>query len=476
MTADIIAQKNLHFFSSAEAAKAWGAQAAIALPRMRQAAAQMRHAKHRLDTLKAYEADLVKRIAYVKEVYKDSESKYTKAMSPDIEDLATLMAAQPARIKLRDDLQARIALAQKEYDAERAHFHDAAESYEKPIPVTTSFEIPSKVFKEEERVEPTKDGVLIAGTEFLGSFSTPAITVGGGGSLFTWPLSPAVFGGSRLQAFSQMYDMFRIVAMHFEYIPICPSSTAGALVGYTLSDIMDDPSSTRGGDVVTRDAVSREGAETNQVFKPTVYGVSLPQQALYYTTNQEVPNLMFAGLFNLLEVNPIAVNTTIGLINCHYEIEFLNASSIRFAGTTSRTIIDSSPSFVGLTETINQAFFVTTAQWATPALIPGEIGEGVMTAANDGANGTTWRSLRTGDDRATVNLGQGIRLWFRLDSAGTNILFYPSLGAAIVGHDAATDPGTPSDAYINSATTTLAGTASITITGVRIWMVPGSTI
>jgi len=236
---------------------------------------------------------------------------------------------------------------------------------------------------------------------------------------------------------------------------------------------MDDPSCTESLDVVTRDAIAREGAETNQVFTRAQYAVNLPQQAVYYCANQENPNLMFAGLFSMIEINAIAVNTTIGMVTCHYEIEFLSASSIRFAGQTVRTVSDNTCAITGQTMTINQAFFATIANWGVN-LAPGEVGVCVMTSFADGGANVAWRSLRFGDDRETLNLGQGVRLWFRLDSPGANILFFPADGGGLIGHDAATDPGTPSDALINSFTQAIPGVTTMSMTQIRIWKVLGS--
>lgn len=472
MMAAQISQRKLHHFKSPAHAKAWAQHVNELTPQLLEAAADVRWFAGELQRHRA---------RYYHISQKMIKLRTSVSPSMDIEEVH-LRSARGREIILRccereqETVSKVIQAVEARLTLERKRLKELGEEYEKPEPIVTSWEMNSKVFKEEEKVENRKDGCVLKGTEYIGTLATPGISPGPGGSLFAWPLSPAAFGGSRLQAFSQMYDMFKIVSMFFEYTPMVPSTTGGAVCGYTVPDIMDDPCSTRSGEVVTRDAVSRDGAEVNQVFKPAVYGIALPQQAIYFTTNQENPNLMFAGLFSLLEVNALPVSTTVGMITCHYEIEFVSASSVRFTGQASRTFADATPNWSGLTETINKSFFVDPLQWSTPVLAPGEVGEAVVTAFNDGPNPPAWRTLLAGDDRKPVTLQAGTRLWFRLDATAAHYLFFPSLGAAIIGHDSDTDPGTPSDAYVNSVTTAVVNPATLSLAMGRVWMIPGSTL
>jgi len=440
----LMAISGVHIFKSKEEAKLYAEKMKTVTPQLLEALAQKKEAHAQVHAAKAAYAD----------------------------KLMTSKLGAPARI------HDKIVRAQAYLEKTSEALKKLEEGISHPIPVINSFRLDSQMFHEEEKVEKSDDGVIVQGSEFLSSVVSG---VGGSGvPIFCHPLSPVAFGGGRLGAFADLYDMYQWTELIFEWIPTAGSDHGGSVVAFCDPDIMADASNAETGDAALRDATSRPGSEMNQIFLRTAYGVNFPQQAVFYTANTDSPNLMFSGLFSMIKVGAMAtqsITDAIGTIIVHYKIKFLQASSLR--STTFMNVYPASGTVLwfGFNQTINQSFYVGAAAWeGTFGLLPlGCIGVCTVASFVDVTTPASWRSLRAGESKYAVTVAIGTRLWFRKTPDNNSLLFFPSAGTAIEGHNAATDPGDTSDVLTNSATNVIIVGTSISFYDVKIWALPDST-
>lgn len=345
--------------------------------------------------------------------------------------------------------------------------------WEMPVPIATAVQLDSEMQRTEEKVDSRDGATIVAGCVYLNTITTGAQGPQAGSSIFAQPLSPTFFGGSRLTAFANLFDLWRARRLVFEWVPLCPTTETGAVVGYCEPDVMGDPLCvTAPGAANVRDAMARPGAESNSLYVRTAYGINFPQQAWYYTANNDVPNLSIAGVFNLLCVSGLNATTSFGMLLCHYEIEFMQATQTQVSSSIANYYPSSTVAlFTGVSLVTNAAFFTTYANFAPATLVQGTIGVGTVVSYNDQTTNQNWRSLTFGDAKKAVTVTVGTRLWFRLDVSGANVIFYPSLGGVIGG----ANPGAASqwgDCFYNTASNAAAAGTSLTFDELEIFQLP----
>ncbi len=376
-----------------------------------------------------------------------SEKMYKEGLKTRLTAMIASAAANRRSRDARNELLQKIAIEARkkrpnlgelflELDSVRTERseHERTPGFE-PEPIATAVELDSEMMKTEEKEESRDGATVVSGTTYLTTLATGSTTLVPGASGFVQPLSPSFFGGSRLTAFTNLFDLWRARKLVFEYVPLCPTTTPGAIVGYCEPDVMGDTQvvSPVGAGTV-RDALARPGAEANSVFARMAYGISFPQQAWYYTSNNDSPNLSIAGNFNLLAASTLPAATSYGLILCHYEIEFMQATQAQVASSISNYYPASmNADFSGAALVIDQAFYCPSSAFAVPGLGQGFIGVGTVSNLNDATTPSIWRNLTWGDARKALTVTYGTRLWFRLDVSGGSVIFYPSLGGAIAG-------------------------------------------
>lgn len=437
-----------HCFPTAEAAKAHATVWQAALPALLTHAAEVRRARQSLDANRA---------AYGAIIMDNMRRK-----GPPLVD-----AAKAAEL--------RVLLAEKQLVAKQLALKTIAAPLEEErgVPVVNEFKLEDRMENTPFSTSAGDDGIVVRGTEYLGS-STISGTQPAGAPVFSAPVSPSALGGGRLAAFATLYDLFKIRKLVFEFTSMEGSNTGGAVGGAVINDIFEEPSLTVNGDAAIRDLLERPGASVVQLFGNCAFGVNYPQQQVFFTSNTDAPNLSYAGLFELLQVNAIAAST-LGLVCVHYELEFLADSSVRSTAATVVVSPNITANFTGLTLTAQQQFF-TNSMSGGSALAKGQVAVGVVsTMALGGAPANMW-NLVTGEAHYALTLAVGMRIYWRLDAAGTNYLFYPSFGAAVVGHDSATDAGSSADTLVNTVTNAIgASTPSVVFEQVRFYTLPEST-
>jgi len=273
---------------------------------------------------------------------------------------------------------------------------------------------------------------------------------------------------------ASLYDLWKIRKLIFEFVSFEGSAVGGAISAGVITDVNEDPYAFISGNAALRDMSERPGATDVQIFGATAFAFETPQQAVYYCANSDVPNLTWAGLFTVLQMNQIAASS-IGAITLHYELEFLADSSARTPASSIPAVAGNLANFTALTETANQAFFCAAGGGSmNVGLTPGFVGSAVINAiVLGGVAAAFFSALKSGESSEPFSITVGRRIWFRLDGTGSNYLFYPSYGAAVGGHDSATDPGSIGSTIRNTATlATGANTPTLTFEQVSFWTVP----
>jgi len=371
-------------------------------------------------------------------------------------------------------LAQRVLALTEEHEKEHEEHHDDPIT-EHPVPVTTAIKIKHGLGHGEQSEQGHGDIVRIRGNAMLGMLATGSPAPPSGSCVFSWPLTPALFGDSRLTTLAQTFDLYKWHFCVVEWVPICPTSTAGAIIGFCSPDVMTDSTVLDSGNVMLRDAMSRQGSETNSVIERCAYNISLPQQQVYYTADTDVPNLMTAGTFQMVSVGSLAPNTTFGILYIHYDIEFSSPTSERVASTDVTTYGTTVLAFNGNALTTNQAFFNGSAQFGSIGtyLVRGMIGCCTVVTVTDVTTPITWRTLRYGEGTANLSINVGTKLWFRVDVANNNVIYYPSFGAAINGANPSA-ANQYSDTFYNTATNTPVAGTSLTVDFIQIWTLPNN--
>jgi len=338
------------------------------------------------------------------------------------------------------------------------------------VPTQHTFKISGEM-EEKEQTESSKDGeTTISGSVFLQAVSTGTTANASAGSpLATWPLAPPYFGNSRLTSFAGLYDLYEWLECIIEWRPIVSANTGGTVVGYCQPDIMVDQSVFQLGSAEVRDALSHNGSDLNSLFMYAAYVISMPQQAVYYTANNEVPNLAIAGTFNMDTGNAaIPGATALGILFMHYKIRFFQPSAARVGTNNINTISTAQVvAFNAVVLTVNQAFFDVAAALNSIVTTRQQIASLVVESFSDSTTPVSWRTLRYGDGASTMVIGVGTRLWCRMDTTGTSVIFYPSFGAAVIGTVGVA--GSFNDGFYNTATNTTNAGASITFNNISVF-------
>jgi len=331
-----------------------------------------------------------------------------------------------------------------------------------PVPVINTFTLGGEMKKEDEKISQNGDRVCIRGSEFMGTVIFTGV-LSPGAPAFAMPVGPNSLGGGRIASFAQLYDLWAVKKLIFEWIPLAPSGDGGAITAYVVSDVFEDPSVDRIGDVAIRDAMERPGSSSGQIFARQAYGVNFPQQAVYYCADSDVPNLTWAGLFSML-CDSSMVATAGGLLMCHYEFEFMSASSERLSSLaavfqyTSQTL-----TFISQTLTANQVFFANVASISNAIMPIGTVASMVVSQINLNGVNANMLNLVHGKRLIPFTVVVGTRLWARISANNLLIALYDSWGAACQGHVTQGDPQSDADGcLINVNTTVITASPSVT--------------
>jgi hypothetical protein len=181
------------------------------------------------------------------------------------------------------------------------------------------------------------DGVLVTGSEYLTSITVltynPSLTIetSAGDCIYSVPIHPKFFSGTRLLALARLYQKYKYRRLIFEYIPTVPSTQSGSLLMFMTYDPEQNIFVLSDEDTRLREAMSHTGA---QMFNVYTYGrchLDDDKQLDWYDfeTGNE-PRFEMQGVFNIMAASifdPITVDPgdllTLGNIVIHYEIELV---------------------------------------------------------------------------------------------------------------------------------------------------------
>jgi hypothetical protein len=325
-------------------------------------------------------------------------------------------------------------------------------------PIAVGMELSSPLTKMEPEIKPSKLGMVLRGTEYIAQIVLPQASSGQlnvipqGGCVFSMPINPLYVEGLRVAEIVKTFTLFRIRKLVIEYVPVCPSTTEGALIAAFIQEIDHNPS-LASGSAGLRDLSSRAGSSAWNVWSHGAVEFHFPQQKWYFTSGGDVsepvlaiPGQLFIQTATTLSRDDTA-NLALGFLWMHYELE-VQAPSMPDPATLVMSAAFTTINFAGIS-TLSRTPFSLNATGFVP-LPPGyvdygQIGSFIVVAADDSgpgnANWRTWISPKTGD---IITISEGMTIWFRrvFNSAGTNpVYFYPDLGAAFEG---STDGDAPS--------------------------------
>ncbi len=309
------------------------------------------------------------------------------------------------------------------------------------MPISTAFTVGSEIPKLEPRVDYSSKRITFRGSELMQEVAIPPAiggatsTVPRGGVFACIPLNPGLNDGLRVNRGMSMWDQFRIKSLTVEYVPTCPTTTAGGLAMAVVNDPAD-LLSLEGGFSAMRDLMTREGAVAFSPFARAVANQGMPLLKWYFTSTESGPDLTVPGNVYVMAAtdfsNATASSIPLGLIWLHYEFE-VRAPSIEKQDV--------------------QAFYVSSASLAVNTAITADatcsipsaslppvfqnaqcVGWGTIVACDDVAAGSaTWRTLTEVSTGNTVTLQPGTILYWRSWKAAGALqtYLYPSLSDAL---------------------------------------------
>jgi hypothetical protein len=366
--------------------------------------------------------------------------------------------ASSLQASLQDGLKRLAAISSHMVDI-RTEARKLEHDYVKGVPVVQQYNLDRAMDAVPNGLRPIKDGVCVTGTEYLGSVQISG-NQAKGGVIWTQVVSPPAMGGARLANFAQMYDLWRIKKLVFEFISTEPSTTGGAIVSSMVADVNEDPALTLIGDGLIRDCFERPGSRATQIFGNLAFGINLPQQQVFYTSNMDVPNLSVAGILSLVQITQIAAGS-LGLVNCHYEIEFWSESAVRISAATISSSINGTVTWGNGPFSSGTTFSIQRSAWDPFQGLTNSGNGWVGSAIVSSSNSTIYAgffSLNAGSSEEAVTFGSGRRVWFRYDKQRLLVLFYASYGAAAFGKNNEVDTAAATGGLMITVNNTLSGT------------------
>lgn len=330
-------------------------------------------------------------------------------------------------------------------DSRWANFvqHGAAKPFTEGAPIAYGEKIKGESMSHPEPATHAapNGNIIISGSEYLGRAVVPAVNAGtstlpAGGVLFYTQLSPLAFDGSRIKQLSQMFEQWRFHSLIIEYVPTCPTTTSGGIVGYCTGDIQQNTSLVQG-DGGVREAFSRAGSLSLAVWEKGAFHMNKTQQEWYFTALVGEPELTIPGSFQLVANTDFAISTTtqqLGQVFCHYVLEF-RVPAVEDTAQFSYSQNNGNLNAALVATAVQNPVNYPAANFGLGAAFQDEgvIGYATVVAVDDtgpgNANWRTWASPTTGDQ---YTIAPGMVLFFRYAAnAGGFYYMFPSLGDAI---------------------------------------------
>lgn len=313
-------------------------------------------------------------------------------------------------------------------------------------------------------------GDIIRGSEFLAQISLPPniggnpVSVPQGGTLFTMPLNPLYSDGLRVARELSLYDQFRVKRFVVEYVPLCPSTQPGGIIGVVIPNASQN-TSLLGGQLATRDALSRPGSAIISAFKNAAIRENFQQQKWYYVNDDDDANLSIPGMLQIMNALDYSSSgtaaTPLGLLWLHYEFQvrseaYTEPPPLRFNAPSSSIAMNSAA-------TAHSPVTISSATFGVAFKDQGVVGWFNIAAIDLGTLADplffAWENPVTG---VVTQLAPGMTIFFRYRAQSDLYLLYPSFGDAM--DDAAED---------DRAFQWSAGVASTASRGIKAWTFGG---
>lgn len=317
---------------------------------------------------------------------------------------------------------------------------DAAED-ESPIPIARAQEMKSEAMKIEPQLVRSGDRMVLVGSELMGQVSIYGTVAGTptsipqGGVYSAVPLNPILNDGMRVAKFMEAFDQWALRRVMIEYVPM---TNAVAALGGLVMVVSNDPADLLGvesGWSALRDAMSRPGAATFNVYANAMAGQNQPLLKWYFTGQPQEVDWMLPGTAYVLaatsQQNATGTDVPLGLLWMHYEIELrspsLNKSSPQMFATAPFSFV-----WTNCVTGIHLAVSVPDASAGLPTSHRknGVIGWGTIAAADDAAWGSAaWRTFVHPTTGQGVTLGPGNLVYWRYfqNGATTGVAVFVTL-------------------------------------------------
>jgi len=228
------------------------------------------------------------------------------------------------------------------------------------------------------------------GTDFLTSVTIGGTAAAAGDVLYTAVVNPAVLGVSRLATVSKLWERYKFRSCKFRYEAVCPTTTAGQLIGYVDYDTYDDPTGISGAQNLQR-AAAHYGEKPVRVWDKTFWEIKDvdPLTDLYVDSDGSDPRWTNQGRLVVLAASAITSSTACGNIYLDYDVEFYIPQleqtpstgygyKLTGGGTMSQAAIfgDASVSYawsnVGITRAAN-VFTIPAGSWLITGRVTGTV-------------------------------------------------------------------------------------------------------
>lgn len=142
-----------------------------------------------------------------------------------------------------------------------------------------------------------------------------------GDVVFDLKLNPASMAVTRMAKIASLFQKFKFTRCSLNYVPSCPATTPGSLLGFVQMDVSQDPVA-GGGATLLQIAASQYGAVSTNVYAPYSWALRNIDPALsYYVDAKQSPDerLGYQGRLIILDVEGNVASP--GSMYIEYELE-----------------------------------------------------------------------------------------------------------------------------------------------------------
>lgn len=296
---------------------------------------------------------------------------------------------------------------------------------EEGIPIAHAEVLAKPLDPLEPRIVRQGNRIVLVGSELICQLQIPpaisgvASTVPQGGLYTIIPLNPIFCDGMRVAKLMAAFDQWALKRVVLEYIPM--TNATAALGGITMV-VSNDPSdliNVEGGFSALRDAMSRPGSATFNVYANACASQNQPLLKWYYTARADEADFEIPGMAVFMAatdqsnstVNPVPL----GLVWMHYEIEVRSAENQQLA-PQAYAAQPLSLAFTACISGANTTIGLLSAGSGLPAshADPQVLGWGTIAAADDVAWGSsTWRQWRNPSTGRVITITPGNVIYWR---------------------------------------------------------------